>query len=120
MPTRPLFTCKLHDIREPCDLWQEVGSKAGSQKERNAKRDKLKTYDLFLLTAIFWFIPMARGHKSATLPDPVLIARMHFSKTLFVANLGTDSSFSFEIPGGANVCYNESYESLKWWEVLNL
>jgi hypothetical protein len=66
----------------------------------------------------FCLMPMAHGYKPkkskpVAPPDPVLVARLTSAKTVFVANLGADRDFSSDIPGGANVCYNEFYASLK-------
>jgi hypothetical protein len=68
---------------------------------------------LFRFFVLLSLIPAAHGQQAGTSPSSAVIAKLKSAKTVFVSNLGADGSFSFDIPGGANVCYNELYASLK-------
>ena len=53
-------------------------------------------------------------------PPPAVIARVTAAKKIFLSNAGADSYFVSDIPGGANVSYNELYSSLKQWGYFQL
>jgi len=48
-------------------------------------------------------------------PSPDAIARLIAAKKIFLSNAGADSNFTHDIPGGANVSYNELYASFQQW-----
>jgi hypothetical protein len=60
--------------------------------------------------ALVWLISPLPGQR---VPSQLAVAKLSSAKTVFVLNQGAEREFSFDIPGGANVCYNEFYASLK-------
>jgi hypothetical protein len=53
-------------------------------------------------------------------PPLVVIAKVTSAKKVFVSNAGAEDLFVYDIPGGANVSYNEFYASLKQWAYFQL
>lgn len=66
--------------------------------------------NLLRSVALLSLVPAARGQQ---MPSQLAVTKLSSAKTVFVVNQGAESDFSFDIPGGANVCYNEFYASLK-------
>jgi hypothetical protein len=53
-------------------------------------------------------------------PPPDVISRVTAAKKIFVSNAGADTGFAHDIPGGANVTYNEFYAALEQWGYFQL
>jgi hypothetical protein len=54
-------------------------------------------------------------------PPPLsVVARVTAAKKILVSNAGAENNFVYDIPGGANVSYNELYASLKQWDYFQL
>jgi hypothetical protein len=53
-------------------------------------------------------------------PPPDVISRVTAAKKIFVSNAGADTYFAHDIPGAANVTYNEFYAALKQWGYFQL
>jgi hypothetical protein len=62
---------------------------------------------------------LACAKPSAAPPPPPpsadVVSRVTSAKKVFVSNGGAENLFAYDIPGGANVSYNELYASLKQW-----
>jgi hypothetical protein len=71
---------------------------------------------LFLMTATAAFAQKGK-HPAPTAPPPPtdVIAQITATKKIFLSNAGEDAYFVNDIPGGADVSYNELYASLKQW-----
>jgi hypothetical protein len=61
-----------------------------------------------------------RGKHPAPPPPLAVIARVTSAKKIFLSNAGADNYFVNDIPGGADVSYNELYASLKQWGYFQL
>jgi hypothetical protein len=53
-------------------------------------------------------------------PPPGVISRVTAAKTIFLSNAGVNDYFANDIPGGANVAYNELYAALQQWGYFQL
>jgi hypothetical protein len=65
---------------------------------------------VFLATQI-----VACAQRVVAPPAPDVISRIASAKHVFLSNAGEDSYFVNDIPGGADISYNELYTSLKQW-----
>lgn len=78
----------------------------------------VQNVNLFRVAIFCLLIPAGCAHQVVAPPappPPSLIAELSSAKTVFVSNLGAERFFRYNIPGGASVCYNEFYASLKQW-----
>ena len=64
-----------------------------------------------------------KGKHSPPPPPPApfaVIAKVTAAKKIFVSNAGEETYFVHDIPGGANVTYDEFYAALKQWGYFEL
>lgn len=66
---------------------------------------------------LFWLSAAVCGQQ---VPSQLAKAKLSAARTVFVLNQGAEGEFSFDIPGGINVCYNEFYASLKQAGIFEL
>jgi hypothetical protein len=68
------------------------------------------------MTATVGFAQKGKHPPPLAPPPPLaVIAKVTAAKKIFVSNAGADNYFVNDIPGGADVSYNELYASLKQW-----
>ena len=73
------------------------------------------------MTATVAFAQKGKLPPSPPPPPPLaVIAKVTAAKKIFVSNAGADTYFVHDIPGGANVTYNEFYAALKQWGYFEL
>jgi hypothetical protein len=69
-------------------------------------------------------VTFAQKGKLAPPPTPppplAVVAKVTAAKKIFVSNAGADTYFVHDIPGGANVTYDEFYAALKQWGYFEL
>jgi hypothetical protein len=73
------------------------------------------------MTATVAFAQKGKHPPPPPPPPPLaVIAKVTASKKIFVSNAGADTYFVHDIPGGANVTYDEFYAALKQWGYFEL